>query len=249
LGVLFVFSALPFSTERISRFGVDVVASQPHPPQIWEFSRQRRESHLFYFQHPKAKECGAMKLDTFLPEYEFNEVHKIRVNAPAGQVFAAIKELTAAELSPLVFAMLNLRSLPARLMGKAEPENRRPGPFLDSLYEGGFIRLAEAAEQEIVFGLIGQFWKLAPTPGPEIATPQAFLAYSDPNFAKVAANLMITPNADGSVLCSTETRVDVPDTNTRRKFAFYWMLICMGSGWIRILWLRAIKRRAERISS
>jgi hypothetical protein len=187
-----------------------------------------------------------MKLDTFLPEYEFNEVHKIQVNAPPAKVFAAIKELTTAELSPLVFVMLNLRSLPARLLGKVGKEEQAPGSFLDSMYEGGFIRLVEVADQEIVFGLVGQFWKLVPTPGPDIATPEAFLAYNDPEFAKVAANLMVTPGANGSTQCSTETRVHVSDPRTRRKFAFYWRLICLGSGWIRVLWLRAIKERSLR---
>ena len=37
-----------------------------------------------------------------------------------------------------------------------------------------------------------------------------------------------------------------PDSQTRKKFAFYWRLISFGSGWIRVLWLHAIKRRAER---
>lgn len=186
-----------------------------------------------------------MKLDTFLPKYEFNEVHKIRINAPAPKTFKAIKEMTAADLSPLVFIMLNLRELPARLIGKINKEERHSRPFLASLYEDGFIPLGEVADQEIVFGLIGQFWKLVPT-GPEIPSPEAFLTYDDPLFAKVVANLLITPNPDGSVRCSTETRIHVPDPRTRRKFTFYWLLISMGSGWIRILWLRAIKRRAER---
>jgi hypothetical protein len=47
-------------------------------------------------------------------------------------------------------------------------------------------------------------------------------------------------------LLSTETRIWAPDAQTRKKFAFYWRLISLGSGWIRVLWLRAIKRRAER---
>ncbi|MFZ6026197.1 MAG: hypothetical protein ACOYYS_00660 [Chloroflexota bacterium] len=187
-----------------------------------------------------------MKLDAFLPNYEFNEVHKVRVNAPAEKTFQAIKEMTAAELSPLVFIMLHLRELPAHLLGKMNKTETQPGPFLDNLYEDGFIPLAELADQEIVFGLIGQFWKPVPTPGPEISGPEAFLAYDNPDFAKVAGNLLVTVNADGSVQCSTETRIHVPDPRARRKFALYWRLICLGSGWIRVLWLRAIKRRAER---
>jgi hypothetical protein len=186
-----------------------------------------------------------MKLDDFLPEYEFNEVHTVRVDAPAEKVFAAIKELTVAELSPLIFAMLNLRSLPARLVGKIGTDEMSSGPFIDSLYADGFIPLAEVMDREIVFGLIGQFWKPVPVPGPEIPSPETFLVYDDPEFAKVAANLVVTLTADGSTQCSTETRIHVPKPQTRRKFAFYWRIISMGSGWIRVLWLQAIKRKAE----
>ena len=59
-----------------------------------------------------------MQLDKFLPTYEFNEIHTVKVDAPPERVFIAIKELTPAELSPLVFWMLDLRSLPAKLIGK-----------------------------------------------------------------------------------------------------------------------------------
>ncbi|MBN1450014.1 MAG: hypothetical protein JW963_03290 [Anaerolineales bacterium] len=98
-----------------------------------------------------------MKLDEFLPTWQFNEVHTVVVGAPPGRVFTAMKELTAAELSPLIFWMLNLRNLPAKLIGKHAHTAARPGPFLDQLYRGGFIPLAEDPGHEIVFGLVGQF--------------------------------------------------------------------------------------------
>jgi hypothetical protein len=61
----------------------------------------------------------------------------------------------------------------------------------------------------------------------------------------VVANLYVQPSGEETLL-STETRIWAPDPQTRKKFAFYWRLISLGSGWIRVLWLRAIKRRAER---
>jgi hypothetical protein len=159
--------------------------------------------------------------------------------------FAAIKQLTPSELSPLVNLMLSLRSLPARLGGESSMELKGDKPMLDVMYAGGFVPLEESSD-EIVFGMVGQFWKLKPDVEPTIQNPQELLMYSDPNFAKVATNLKVTPDAAGSVICSTETRIHVPDIGTRKKFAFYWRLISMGSGWIRILWLNAIKHRAER---
>jgi hypothetical protein len=186
-----------------------------------------------------------MKIDEFLPQYDFNEVHKVTVRASPGATFSAVKQLLPSELSPLVFIMLNLRNLPAILTGKARQTKAEEKPFLTQLYEGGFIPLDET-EDEIVFGLIGQFWKLTGDEQPSGVTgAQGFLAFNRADFAKVAANLYAQPAGKGTLL-STETRIWAPDPQTRKKFAFYWRLISMGSGWIRVLWLRAIKRRAER---
>ena len=187
-----------------------------------------------------------MKLNEFLSTYEFNEIHTVQVDAPPERVFTAIKELTPVNLSPVIFWMLNLRTLPAKLMGKTPPSvNHQSKPFLDQMYEGGFLPLAEEANSEIVFGTVGQPWKLTGGVDPNIPNPQAFLAFDDPAFAKIAANLFVNVDGEGRTHCSTETRIRVPDPNTRRKFAFYWRIISMGSGWIRALWLRAIKRKAE----
>lgn len=187
-----------------------------------------------------------MLLDDFLPHYDFHEIHAITVEATPERAFTAFKELKPFELSPLVFWMLNLRNLPGKLLGKENPEIAESSPFLDQLYEGGFIALGEKPSCEVVFGTIGQFWKLAGYENLPIFGPEAFLAFDDPAYAKVAANLMVSSSGeDGHMRCSTETRIYVPHPQTRRKFAFYWRVISLGSAWIRVLWLRAIKRKAE----
>lgn len=188
-----------------------------------------------------------MQLDNYLPTYEFNEIHTVKVDAPPERVFTAMRELTPAELSPLIFWMLDLRSLPAKLTGKTPPSvAQQSKPFLNQMYEGGFIPLAEETNSEIVFGMVGQPWKLTGGEEPDIPNPQAFLDFNDPAFAKVAANLAVTVDREGRTHCSTETRIHVPDPNTRRKFAFYWRIISMGSAFIRVLWLKAIKKKAEK---
>jgi hypothetical protein len=187
-----------------------------------------------------------MRLDGFLPVWQFNEIHTIKVNATPGRVYAAIQELTTRELSPLIFLLFDIRDLPARLTRRnTQLESFQDGPFLQQLYQGGFIPLGEDPGKEIVFGLVGQFWKLTGSEDPHIPDAQAFQAFNDPDFAKVAANLLIREK-DGRVICSTETRVQLAGQPARRKFAFYWRIISMGSGIIRMLWLRAIKRKAER---
>jgi hypothetical protein len=139
--------------------------------------------------------------------------------------------------------LLGLRDLPSRLTGHSGKTTTRTQPFLDQLLEGDFVLLADQAD-EIVFGLVGQFWKLVGERKAGVTTADQFLNFKQTDFAKVAANLKLQA-VDGCTLLSTETRIGSPDAWTRRKFAFYWRLISMGSGWIRILWLNAIKRRAE----
>lgn len=187
-----------------------------------------------------------MLLDDFLPTYEFTEIHAVTVQAPPDRVFAAIHELRAGELSPLVNLMLSIRNLPSRMLRKAGPRLTDDKPFLQQLFAGGFISLGQVPDREVVFGLIGQFWKLTGGDSPPIASPDQYLAFSDPTYAKVAANLLISADTTpGTVRLSTETRIHVFDPPTRRKFGFYWRFISLGSGFIRVLWLRAVKRRAE----
>jgi hypothetical protein len=185
-----------------------------------------------------------MLLNQFLPHYDFNEVHKVIVKASPEKTFAAVKALTPAELSPLVGIMLDLRGLPSRLIGHARSKLTDTEPFLDQLFKNSFFLLADESG-EIVFGLIGQFWKLAGGRTVSITASDEFIHFNQTDFARVAANLRVEASGDCTIL-STETRIVAPDAATRRKFAFYWRLISMGSGWIRILWLNAIKRKAEK---
>lgn len=190
-----------------------------------------------------------MKLDEFLPKYNFHEVHTVTVNAPLEKTHAAAKDLLPSELSPLVGLLFSIRALPARLTGKPAQIMTLPKksakPFLAQLFDEGFILLAES-NQEIVFGLIGQFWKLTEDTIVKVTDPQAFLDFDRTDYVKAAANLAIQAVGDKSIL-STETRVWAPDERTRKKFAIYWRIIELGSGWIRMMWLNAIKRRAEKV--
>lgn len=192
---------------------------------------------------------SSARLDELLPEYDFNEVHQVYVHASPPQVFAAVKSLRPVEISPLLFWMLSLRSLPARLLGRDNPptgeaEEAMQKPFIEQLFAGGFSNLGERPDEELDFGLIGQFWELSGGKEVRVGSVEEFQAFDQSDFAKVAANLRVQPDGERTVL-STETRIWAPDEATRRKFAWYWQLISLGSGWIRWLWLNAIKRKAE----
>jgi hypothetical protein len=50
---------------------------------------------------------------------------------------------------------------------------------------------------------------------------------------------------DGATKVVTETRILATDATAQRRFGWYWRLVYPGSMIIRVMWLRAIKRRAE----
>jgi hypothetical protein len=163
-------------------------------------------------------------LDDVLPRWHVRERHTIEVDAAPERVFAAVREATFGEM-PLARALFRLRG-----MGAATAR-----PLFEQL-PAGFAVLAEEIGRELVVGGLGQPWK--PLGG---RSPRAdFASFDEPGFAKMAMSLRL----DGSTL-STETRVLVTDSASRRKFLVYWVAIRAGSGLIRRSWLKAIKRRAE----
>ena len=62
-----------------------------------------------------------------------------------------------------------------------------------------------------------------------------------------AEHVACHPLEDGSTLLSTETRVRCVDDEARRRFALYWLLIRVFSGWLRRDLLRKIAHIAEGI--
>lgn len=164
-------------------------------------------------------------LDTHVPEWDFRERHATRVNASPERVFAAVREVTLAEMG--VFRVL------AWLRGIRVPVDR---PVLEVASTTWSV-LADEPGRELVLGAVGQPWRLrgGNNPGGDFAT------FNRPGYAKMAINWRL----EGTTL-STETRVLATDAAARRKFRRYWLVIRPFSGLIRRVWLRAIRRRAER---
>ncbi len=187
----------------------------------------------------------ATLLDSFLPGYDFNEIHTITVHAPPSCVFRAIKKLTPSELSPLVHILFALRSLPNRLSGNSRQRLNGAKPIVEQILGVSFILLAEETNRELVLGTIGQFWRARGNSGRKPAnTVEEFLAFDQPGYAKAVMNFRVDEH-NGRVKVITETRIYAPDPRTRAKFAAYWRLIYPGSAFIRMMWLKAIRRRAE----
>jgi hypothetical protein len=183
----------------------------------------------------------ATQLDQFMPAYQFQEFHSIRVYASRAKVLQAIKEVPADEIK--LFRTLTW----IRRFGRSGPESimdaPQKKPILDVALRTGFLLLAEESDRELVIGAVVAAppgWRLRDRPAPE-----AFRDFRTPGFALAAMNFRLQDSGAGETLLTTETRVYATDASARRRFAPYWRTIFPGSALIRVMWLRAVKARAE----
>lgn len=162
-----------------------------------------------------------------LPVYHHRERHSIRVDAPPDAALAAAKEVRLEEV-PLVEVLIRLRGFrPARRAA-----------VWSALQARGF-RLHDPD----TLVLVGRPW----LPAGGLRDVADFDRFDEPGWAKMAVDLRALPDAGGARL-ETETRILLTDASARRRFAAYWLVIRPFSGLIRRSWLRAAKRRAERVS-
>jgi hypothetical protein len=118
------------------------------------------------------------------------------------------------------------------------------GRLLDVALRTSFLKLAEEPNREIVLGTLvaaprGTRMKKDPT-------PEDFKAFHGPGLALAAINFRMEDAPSSETVLITETRVYATDASVRRRFAAYWRVIYPGSALIRVMWLRAIRARAER---
>jgi hypothetical protein len=166
-----------------------------------------------------------VRLDDFVPRFQFHEVHTRRIAAPPEQVYEAVWEVRADEIAffrLLVWLRRGGRNTPLSILN---PGTR--APLLEVATRTGFTLLADDRPRELVIGMA------------VIGTRDA------PDSAFAAMNFLITPDGDAS-LVRTETRIFANSDRARRRFGWYWRLIYPGSAFIRRMWLRAIGRRALR---
>ena len=155
-----------------------------------------------------------MRLDEEMPRWSFRERHSTRIDAPPETIFDAIEKVTAREIR--FFTMLTW----IRRLGRSAPEsilNAPPDePILAVATRTGFRYVVVDRPHEVVL-------RLDIVPGRIIA----------------AMNFMID-----APRVSTETRVLTRGAKATLVFGAYWLVIRAGSGLIRRMWLRAIKKRA-----
>jgi hypothetical protein len=178
------------------------------------------------------------RLDEFMPVWQFSERHTIRIAAPPAEVFAAIRNVRANEIS--LFKTLTWIRRGGRRTSESILNAGDSAPLLEIATRSGFIYLADDAPRELVIGTV----ILAPTQGGGALTPRTFKTPLAPGYVLAAMNFLVTPAGPHDSLISTETRVFANSPAARQRFARYWRIIYPGSALIRRMWLRAVRRRA-----
>lgn len=185
-----------------------------------------------------------------LDDAPFTELHTRMVSAPIDEVWPHCLDVTAQEIRTLG-PLMALRGVPARLRGKRPPEASKPAPLLDVFAEEGFVVLRrDDAPSDgracIIFGAVGRFWSITNNAPIEFDSPNAFLDFNEPDYAKTTCRLDAIDVGDGTTRIETETWICGTDPASTKKFGRYWKLIQPGSALIRRSWLAAIERRANR---
>ncbi|HEX2594249.1 MAG TPA: hypothetical protein VHL34_22295 [Rhizomicrobium sp.] len=185
-------------------------------------------------------------LDAFLPVFQFRERHSVVIAATPARIFEALSARDLLGDDRIVRAMLAVRSAPAVLWQKLRAA---PPPANASFGMHSFVPLGRDGDREMASGLAGRFWR--PDGGlhvfgesDAVARAEAFRRFAEPGVAKLVLGFACVPDGPNTVL-STETRVCCPDLHSRVLFTPYWYAIRLGSGFIRMRMLRAVKRVVE----
>jgi len=199
-----------------------------------------------------------MKLDELLPSYDVAAQYDILVQASPADTVAAIERTNFSE------ARLTKLLLRFRALGRRQP-GVETGTQAERLLRVGFAKLvsdvkrsfpspgisivarhklAVVPEKEIVFGLVGRFWR----PDGGVITglsAEEIIAFHAKGYAKAVWNFAVVAESEDMTRVTTETRIQAFGWSARWKFRAYWVLVSPFSGIIRKEILELVKRNAE----
>jgi hypothetical protein len=171
-----------------------------------------------------------MLIDEFLPVYNFTKKHSVTIYANEEKIFNVLKESDFNSF--LIRILLLLRGIKLENISLTVSE------------KSYFTLLGEDKEKEILFGIVGKFWKWRG--GLFEIKKEEFRDFSLTGFAKAVWGFSAVASQSGKTIFSTETRVQCIGDGAKRWFSLYWFCIEPFSGLIRKIILYKIKFRAEK---
>ncbi len=192
----------------------------------------------------------SMLIDRYLPDYDVTVVRHAIVEADPETTYDAMLEADLTDTGPIVRALSRLRDVPAirsRLLdGKPSTPPLERLRFADVTGTDEWTRLAEHPGEEFVFGAVGTFWR--PAIEWRRVDPEAFAAFDDPGYAKLAIGLSVRPYGERRTLLTYEARTATTSERARRNFRRYWRLIGPFAGYVMSRALERIAADAEAIA-
>lgn len=192
--------------------------------------------------------ANQLEFERLLPNAPFGETHSRMIDQPVDKVWDSLLATTGNDIK-LLEPLFRLRNLPAKLLGKTLPESEGGRPIHDLFADEGFVTLRRDerpvdGHAVYIFGAAGKFWSPAHNNPMTFESPQAFIEFDEPGYAKTVARFEVYAVGDRTFV-ETETVVAGNDEASTRKFRPYWMLIRGPSGLLRRSWLAGIDRRAN----
>jgi hypothetical protein len=179
-------------------------------------------------------------LDTFIPDFEVVDRHRISVAAPPEVALAAAEEMDL-ESCAVIRGIFKGREWILR----SKPDDRiRPRGLLAEMGSLGWGVLAEVPGREVVMGGVTKPWEANPVF--RALPPDEFAAFHEPGYVKIAWTLRADPAGNSRSAFCTETRAVATDAESRKKFRRYWAFLSPGIILIRSVMLPAVKKEAER---
>lgn len=164
----------------------------------------------------------------YMPEFHFVEKHAVNIGATPEKTYACLQNFDFGN-SVISRILMRLRGMPASA-------NR-----LEDLRKMGFILLEMKQNEEVILGLVGQFWR--PSGNIQHLSKEAFVTFNDPHFVRATWNFLVRPHHQ-HVTLETETRI-LCGSLVMNKFKWYWSIVRPFSGIIRKEMLKGIKREVQ----
>lgn len=179
-------------------------------------------------------------LDTFMPDYEVVERHRVRIAAPTEITLAAASQMDL-EAPVISRAIFKAREW---ILGADPDATARPPGLLAMVKSLGWGLLAEIPGREIVMGAVTQPWMANVVF--RALPPDEFAAFRQPDYVKIVWTLRADPLGPGESMFRTETRAVATDPAARARFRWYWSFLSPGIILIRWLSLGPLRVEAER---